>query len=574
MTNDATLTIEPGTTIYGSRDLATNTFGSLIITRGSKIMADGTPTEPIVFTAIEERTGVPTEGGGFRDITSTDNKLWGGVIILGRAILNTPNNPFINPQTGEEGTFEVEGFPAGTGELVTYGGSDDEDNSGVLRFVSIRYGGFVFDQDEEINGLTLGAVGSGTTIEFVEVYNNSDDGIEMFGGTVDLKFMVMGLNEDESFDWDQGWRGKGQFWFVIQKDNGVGSNYGAEMDGGDSDPKTLEPFAMPVIYNATYIGSGVGGTNSQPNATWRFKDNTGGFYYNSVFTDYQEYAIQIDDENTENMFTAGNLGNGGNIFGSFGDWDGTAASLTLGGTAAELGMMAGMNDSNTILGDELVVASVVRETEEEDNAAGQDGLDLLSFDPRILDIDGPAYNMENMIALPVDDDFFSEVDHAGAVGTFNWLKGWTYLDQLGLMPTTPDDLDLDHEFLNLATRALVGTEANEEMNLGFVIGGTVPQTVYVTGKGPSLGALGVASPLADPILTLFDPTVDPPLEIAVNASWIESADRGLIEATLIPPTDDAEAAIVATLPPGSYTATVESEDGTGGVALGEVFIYR
>lgn len=572
--DDATLTIEPGTTIYGFEDFANGTFGSLIITRGAKIMADGTPSAPIVFTALEERDGVALEGGGTRPITSTDNMKWGGVILLGKAVVNGPGNIYLDPTNTENPpTFEIEGFPAGSSDLITYGGIDDTDSSGVLRFVSIRYGGFEFDTDEEINGLTLGAVGSGTTIEFIEVYNNSDDGVEFFGGTVDVKYMVMALNEDESFDWDQGWRGKGQFWLAVQKDNGVGSNYGAEMDGGDSDPKTLMPFANPVIYNATYIGSGVGGLNGQTNATWRMKDNTGGFYYNSVFTDFNEYAIRIDDADTENMFTIGELGNGGNVFGTFGDYDGTVASLARSGSAAELGMLAGMDNTNVVLGDELVVASVVRETAEEDAAAGQDGLDLLSFDPRILDLDGPAYDPATMIAFPVDEPFYSVVDHKGAVGTFNWLRGWTYLDTvLNLMPTSSEDLDTDAEFSNISTRALVGTGENEEMNIGFVIEGSEPQTVYITGKGPSLPADQVANPLADPKITLVDPSTS--MVISENSSWKESSERGLIEATTIPPSNDLEAAIVATLAPGAYTVLVESEGAEGGISIGEVFLYR
>ena len=306
VTDGAVLTIEPGTTIYGYEDVANQTFGSLIITRGCKIMADGTPTSPIVFTALAERDGVETAPGVFRDIELTDVSLWGGVILLGEAVVNGPGNIVIDPSnTTDPPTFEIEGFPAGSSDLIQYGGINDEDDSGVLRFVSIRYGGFEFAEDEEINGLTLGAVGSGTTIEFVEVFNNSDDGVEFFGGTVNTKFMVMAFNEDESFDSDQGWRGHNQFWFAIQKDIGNGSNYGAEQDGGDGDDKTLMPFSEPKIANATFIGSGVGGSNPQDNATFRWKDNAAPTYWNSVFTDYKQYGIRVDDDTTVAQIDAG-----------------------------------------------------------------------------------------------------------------------------------------------------------------------------------------------------------------------------------------------------------------------------
>ena len=554
--NGAVLTIEPGTTIYGNRNIGNDTFGSLIITRGCKIMADGTPNNPIVFTALQEREGID-DGSGLRDLTLTDNMLWGGLIILGQAILNTPDNPIINPGAPVIGEFQIEGFPAGDNADITYGGDNDADDSGVLRFVSIRYGGFEFQVDEEINGLTLGAVGSGTTIEFVEVFNNSDDGVEMFGGTVNLKYMVMAFNEDESFDWDQGYRGKGQFWVAIQKNVGVGSNYGAEMDGGDSNPKTLMPFATPMVYNATYIGSGSGATNPQTNSTWRMKDNTGGGYYNSLFTDFSDYVIRIDDTDTEAMVDAGLLNSGGNVFGSYTDWDGTNASLTNNNSTQELAMLTGTGtNTNTILGDQLVINSVSRDT---------DG----GLDPRVLDLTSPVYDTSNMVPLPEADPFYTEVDHKGAVGTFNWLKGWTALDQLGYLASSPDDLKLDSEFLNVSTRGYVAAEAEREMNIGFIIIGSEPQTVYLTGKGPSLP---VGSPLDDPKITLVDQVTQAVIES--NSSWIDSPNKGLIESTLIPPTNDLEAAIVVTLPPGAYVLLVETESGNPGIAIGEAFKFE
>ncbi|MDA0349410.1 MAG: hypothetical protein O3C20_18615 [Verrucomicrobia bacterium] len=555
VTDEAILTIEPGTRILAFEDIANQTFGSLIITRGCQIIADGTPRAPIVFTALAERDGVETAPGVFRDIEITDVSLWGGVILLGNAVVNGPGNILIDPtNTANPPTFEVEGFPAGSSDLITYGGIDDTDNSGVLRFVSIRYGGFEFAEDEEINGLTLGAVGSGTTIEFVEVFNNSDDGVEFFGGTVNTKFMVMAFNEDESFDSDQGWRGKNQFWFAIQKDVGNGSNYGSEQDGGDGDDKTLMPFSTPMIANATFIGSGVGGSNPQDNAALRWKENAAPSYYNSLFTDFKKYVIRMDDADTEAQYTAGRSAIEGSVFGNFGTWDGTINSLTKGSKAAEVSILTGTNSSNTAIGDAIVVESISREA------------DSGGLDPRVLDLSSPVYDMATIMDLP-DDPFYSVVDHKGAVGTFNWMKGWTALDEKGYLATSAEDLKLDAEFLNTSTRALIGVGPGEEMNLGFVIGGTEPQTVYVTAKGPSLP---VPTPLDDPKLTLFSGGT--PIE--VNFAWKDSPNRGLIEATTLPPSDDLEAAIVATLPPGSYTALIESESGNVGIAIGEVFIYR
>lgn len=417
----ATLTIEPGTKIYGYENTTAGTFGSLVITRDGMIHAEGTPAAPIHFTALAERDGIDDGQGGTRSLTLEDSGLWGGLIILGEAILNTPDNPIINPTNPVVGTFDVEGFPAGSTDDITYGGSNDEDNSGVVRYVSIRFGGYEFAQDEEINGLTLGAVGSGTTIEYVEVFNNQDDGVEFFGGTVSPRYMVMAFNEDESFDWDQGFRGNGQFWFAIQKSVGEGSNYSLEMDGGDGDVKTLEPYAIPQIYNLTVIGSGVGSGNPQTNAALRMKDNTGGFFHNSIFTDLADYGIRIDDADTEAQQAAGNMGTYGVIWGPAGSSDGTAASYTRSGDkAAELAMINGIDNSNTIA--DPLLGGISRTMDGGLNPIPQDG--------------SPAYTAP--FSAPVSD-FFVETNYKGAfsASTGNWMAGWTYLSQAGYLAETP-----------------------------------------------------------------------------------------------------------------------------------------
>ncbi len=407
----AVLTIEPGTTMRGGEDFTNSTVGSLIVTRGAKIMAAGTKADPIVFTA-ESDDGT---------LTLADNQFWGGLIILGNAILNDADNPIINPGAGIVPEREIEGIPTGN-NLAKYGGADDSDNSGVLRYVSIRHGGFELSANNEINGLTLGAVGSGTTIEYVEIFNNSDDGIEFFGGTVNLKYIVSAFNEDESFDWDQGYRGKGQFWFAVQKDSGVGSNYGGEHDGGDDPQKNFLPLAQPTIYNATYIGSGVGATHGQTNATFRLKDNTGGFYNNSIFTDYKDYAVRIDDQLTKDRFNAGDLSFDNNIWFGFGASTGTIGSLTKNNSAEELGVLDAAR-GNTI--------------DQNPQLGGISRTSDAGLDPRPAS-DGPAYTL-GRTALPANDTFFEPVSYRGAFSSsHNWMEGWTHLDQQGyLTAVTP-----------------------------------------------------------------------------------------------------------------------------------------
>ncbi len=413
----ATLTIEPGTTIYGYEREGAVTPGALIVTRGSQIIADGTRDQPIVFTARAERDGIDDDGDPLTPnvpVTLEDSGLWGGLILLGNARLNKPNDD------GKDfGEFKVEGFPTETaGDLVSYGGVNDEDNSGILRYVSIRYGGRELTTDNEINGLTLGAVGSGTTIEHIEVFNNSDDGVEFFGGTVDTKWMIMAFNEDEAFDIDQGYRGRGQFWFAIQKDVGAGSNFAGEHDGGDGDDKSLEPFARTLVYNATFIGGGA--DDAQENGAFRLKDNFAGQYHNSIFTDFRDYAMRIDDDLTKaRANTAGDLSFENNLWYDIGTYDGTPESLTKNGNAEEIANTSGKGNAyaNPFLGGT--------------SRKGNGGLD-----PRPLE-GGPAYTSSRS-AVP-NDGFFSQVNYKGAFSSdTNWMTGWSRLSELGYFDTPQD----------------------------------------------------------------------------------------------------------------------------------------
>ena len=198
----ATLTIEEGTVIKGKLQANITTgdgASALIVRRGGKILAEGSQTNPIIFTSELDDVNNPN------DLTKDDRGLWGGVILLGKAVTNQP--------TTEN---QIEGIP--TTEDAKFGGTDDNDDSGILRYVSIRHGGFSISgiPGDEINGLTLGAIGDQTIIEHIEVIANFDDGYEWFGGTVNSKYLVSAFCGDDGFDWDMGYRGKGQFWFLIQ----------------------------------------------------------------------------------------------------------------------------------------------------------------------------------------------------------------------------------------------------------------------------------------------------------------------------------------------------------------------
>jgi hypothetical protein len=202
VTNGATLTIEPGTIIKGEPGIAANA-SSLVVARGAKLIAEGTEDAPIIFTSTADSINIEDIKVGVFSSPNLDNTkygLWGGVIILGKAPISASND------TGDASQVQIEGIP--TSDLNgLYGGNDPNDNSGILRYISIRHGGTNIGSGNEINGLTLGGVGSGTVIDNIEIVANQDDGVEFFGGTVNASNIVVWSVGDDAIDTDQGWSG-------------------------------------------------------------------------------------------------------------------------------------------------------------------------------------------------------------------------------------------------------------------------------------------------------------------------------------------------------------------------------
>ena len=219
------LTIEPGTVIKARETTSGGEASALVIARGAMINAEGTSASPIIFTSeLDELNG---------NLGIDDISLWGGIIILGNASINSrANGDIVSPPVEDQ----IEGMDV-TGDevaLITFGGDGtlDEESSGTFKYVSIRHGGFPIGTANEINGLTMGGVGSGTAIEYVEVFANKDDGFEWFGGTVNARYLVSAFGNDDGFDFDQGWRGNGQFWFAIQTESAEDkADKGGEHDG-------------------------------------------------------------------------------------------------------------------------------------------------------------------------------------------------------------------------------------------------------------------------------------------------------------------------------------------------------
>lgn len=248
-----TLNIAAGTIIKGDTGQGSNAC-ALIVARGAKIMAMGTASEPIIFTFAADNGGTP----------ATTRGQWGGLLLLGKARLNsTP------------GETAIEGIPTSETRGL-YGGNDDADNSGTLQYVSVRHGGTDIGAGNEINGISLGGVGSGTTFSYVEVVGNKDDGIEWYGGTVNGDHLLSVFCGDDALDYDEGYRGENQFVIVHQDVNDA--DRGGEHDGG-TDPETGTPYATPLFYNVTSVGA-------PTSRALTFRDNAGGEYHNSIFVDY------------------------------------------------------------------------------------------------------------------------------------------------------------------------------------------------------------------------------------------------------------------------------------------------
>lgn len=197
-----TLTIQPGTIIKGEEGTGADAT-ALLVARDAKIMAEGTADAPIIFTSVGDSISPEDVAAGkfaSPNLEPNVNGLWGGVIVLGNAPISASNDQ------GDVSEVQIEGIPTSDPNGL-YGGDDDQDNSGVLKYISIRHGGANIGAGNEINGLTLGGIGTGTTVEHVEVVSNQDDGVEWFGGTVNVKNVLIWNSGDDGLDTDQAWNG-------------------------------------------------------------------------------------------------------------------------------------------------------------------------------------------------------------------------------------------------------------------------------------------------------------------------------------------------------------------------------
>ena len=383
----ATLTIEAGTVIVGRYDAnysADNPAPCLVIEQGGKIMAEGTAAAPITFKSELESTDANYGNG---------RGLWGGLIINGYA-----------PIANEGGTSNVEGL---TG--VVYGGNDPDDNSGVLRYVRVWNGGSSIAPDNEINGITLAGVGRGTTVEFCEVGLNLDDGFEMFGGTVDLKYCSAVSVGDDAFDTDAGYQGRGQFLLVVRADD---SDKAHEMDSKTNGDLDSQPRSHPHFANVTVISSVAHGEDAL-----RLREGTGGDFRNYIIHGAND-GVRNDDNGSE--VVTQDLAEAAAV--EHPDYLYISGSMVMNGLGGE---PWDDFDEDT---DGAWTGTYVMESAGLAYTVDVNGL------PATLDVtpsaSGSAFSGADDV---IEDDFFESTSYKGAFSTWNWLEGWSYLDEAGIL---------------------------------------------------------------------------------------------------------------------------------------------
>ena len=367
----ATLNIQAGTRIIGE----SGSSGTLIVMRGGRINAIGTAAQPIVFTS-DQPVGSRSRGD------------WGGLIINGRAPVNLE---------GGEGE--------GEGDTGVYGGTDENDNSGTLRYVRVEFSGIEFSPDNELNGIAFQGVGRGTTVDFVQAHGSRDDAMEWFGGTVDGKHLVMSQAADDAVDWTFGWRGRLQFIAVTQR--GDDADNGIEADGNEFN-NNATPRSHPQIYNITLCGDPDRNEGGESPRGANLRRGTQFTIRNFLVTGFKTVGFQISDANT-----LAQVDNGSSQLGAGVAW----------------GMPTNMHSSVTTYINSGRFPNIRLGVEPGVSTAACSNHANPNFQPS-----GIATLAGGQLApiLPPADGFFEVVTFIGAVPPApepNWMDGWTSFPQ-------------------------------------------------------------------------------------------------------------------------------------------------
>ena len=394
-------------------------IGALFVTRGGKIYAQGTASQPIIFTAEKDTLSVPSNMGLY------ERGLWGGVAIMGEAPLNSAVNT-----TGQASTPKYEVFEGLNDDVINgqnvhrFGGTNAEDSSGVFRFVSIRHGGSQLQANRELNALSLGGVGRGTVLEYVEAYATADDGFEFFGGTVNTRYLISAFNDDDSFDVDQGHSGKHQFWFAVQAPDK--RNYGLELNNQLNDLANTNGVAFLgsfQVHNLTVVGAGTNSTGSASgdggrNAAMVLRPSTGLKLWNSVLTEFGASGIELETRNgvnPTNVVSEGYTAIRNTLFWNFRNSEApnSVTNLTVQGAAAAEYF------TNAAFGNQ-VAGPLLSSIGRTNNGA---------LDPR----PAPGSPALTNFTLAPNDGFFTAANYAGAFGpNDSWANGWSTLAAYGV----------------------------------------------------------------------------------------------------------------------------------------------
>ncbi|MCO4773297.1 MAG: hypothetical protein KDA24_24900 [Deltaproteobacteria bacterium] len=274
-TSETVLTIEAGATIFGE----SATDGLLVIARNSRIEANGTAAAPIVFSSDKE-AGSRARGD------------WGGLIINGNAPINSADPAECDNE---------DGWAFGEGGTGWYGGCDVDDNSGTLNYVRVEFAGTLVSPDNELNGVAFQGVGAGTTVDYLQVHMNADDGVEFFGGTVSAKHLVLTGIGDDSLDWTDGWQGNAQFVLAQQYDDA--SDNGIEADN-NGDDRLAAPLSAPRLANVTLIGAP---SSDASDVGMLLREGTAANLMNVLVTDFNDACLDIDHDETFANVDSGDL---------------------------------------------------------------------------------------------------------------------------------------------------------------------------------------------------------------------------------------------------------------------------
>lgn len=374
----AVITIAPGTVVQG------NDRAALIMTAGSHLEAVGTPERPILFTS-SKAVGERSHGD------------WGGVVLLGNAPINLQSE-------GAPVRGQVEGIDA-SDMRGQYGGSDAASDCGTLHYARIEFAGFAIAMDNELNGLTLAGCGSATDIDYVQVHRGDDDGVEIFGGTVDIKHILVTGALDDSLDWDQGWSGRGQF-IIAQQYSGADTGIEADNNRSNND---LTPRSSPTLYNVTLVG-----TNNAAEAQFaaNFRRGTAGELHNMVIMGFPRTSIDVRDASTVAQTTTNALDVTNSLVFQIGP-DGTtyfAAEVDAADNDAGFDESAYFMDSshhNTFGTDPMLAAPY--------------NLTAPNFAPAVASAVGSSG------AVPPTEWFDDSANYSGAIepGGADWTSGWT-----------------------------------------------------------------------------------------------------------------------------------------------------